>query len=169
MLSSFKKTDGQSAQVLGVSVYEMAFDAEVTFPNACKWLRGLSSFGNLEFKTRELPKNTNTREFTGWDGWFEMSQFPGVLVKDGAVAAIAGTLIFARSERGWNLERVDGNVVSQPEQLGGQGPEGARDAGTPSLPASPNLERASSSSTAASCERRTVCRCSSTEARLPLR
>lgn len=112
-LASFRKTDGQSGQINGVSVYSLAFVANIEFTKDCKWLREPSFDSNptLAFKTR--APSTNSANFS-WDSFFEASQFPGVVVKQGAVAGIAGVLFFERSENGWGISRVTGKVTSEP-------------------------------------------------------
>jgi hypothetical protein len=117
-LASFKKTDGQSAQVMGVAVYLLAFESTIEFTKDCKWLRELFGGGRLAFKTREAPPVVNGQGFS-WDDWLEKSQHPGIVVKKGATAGVAGTLRFEKSERGWSLSNVEGKVVSEPLQSDG--------------------------------------------------
>lgn len=116
ILASFKKTDGQSSEVNRVPMYRMAFEATVQFTKDCKWLR--EPFSGLRFKTRDAPKSANGRDFN-WNDFYEASQYPGVVVKSGQTAGLAGTLTFVKSEKGWNLNStLDAKVVSEPDKSG---------------------------------------------------
>jgi len=123
-LASFRKTDGQSAQINGVPVYSLEFEGTVEFTQDCKWLREMFDGSKLEFKTRALRPNSPNE----LDNFFEASQFTGVAVNNGAVAGIAGAIVFERSENGWRHSGVTGKITSQPPRadaaLGGAAASG---------------------------------------------
>lgn len=102
-LNSFRKTNGQLAEVMGVKVYGLEFEAKIEFTENCKWLVGQVD-RRIGFQTSKLPNQSNVlAQFS------EDTLNPGSIVKQGQQIMISGVIHFEKKENGWSVDGIDIN------------------------------------------------------------
>lgn len=116
-LVQFQKTDGQLAEVMGVKVYTLDYDAQIEFAEACKWniklLAGQLVDDSLTFRTSKLPdKNLNaTAQFA------EAALNQGQEMSKGEKVQLAGSIRFEQKERGWAVDNIKVGSVTPVSNL----------------------------------------------------
>ncbi len=99
-LVEFHKTDGQSAEVNGVKLYTLEYDAEVEFLEACKWdvliSGGVLMDDELHFGTRSLTDKSS----------MEAAMNLGTEVAKGQMVKLLGAIVFEKKESGWAVDSV---------------------------------------------------------------
>lgn len=122
-LVSFKKTNGQDREVQGVKVYLMSFEANITFTEDCMWGEVHGSQWRGKFLTEPgIPRGV----MASFDN---MDKRPG---KRGSQTLVKGTVIFQKTEQGWQggiSQEGDGTVADVPGESGAQ---------SSNVPADPN-------------------------------
>lgn len=101
-IEEFHKTDGRESVVMGVKFYSMAFEADVKFHEDARWF----AEGVFAFNSFKAAKSQN--------GVMQMNF--GVERQTDQVTPIVGTLVYAKSERGWNIDSLEMKLISRPEQ-----------------------------------------------------
>ncbi len=103
-LASFRKTNGQKGELMGVQFYSLEFQAEIEFTEDCKWVTGMFGEDRGLFRTRK-PLAQQSQGFN-WIQYSDDIQNPGVLVKKGHREKLSGSIMFEKTERGWRAARV---------------------------------------------------------------
>lgn len=96
-LVDFKKTNAQDAEVLGVKLHAIEYQAEIEFLRDCYWG---GPFGGLEQGFEVI-----TGEPGPFNAWMYMGKKKG---RQGERETITETLRFQKTEKGWKGE--DGKV-----------------------------------------------------------
>jgi len=98
-LVSFQKTNAQKGELLGVKLYNFAYQIEIEFTEDCKWVMGHGAMlgGSPQFKTSK-PKS---KDF--WEEWTDNLNSPGKLVKKGQKERLSGSITFEKTEKGWRI------------------------------------------------------------------
>lgn len=87
-LSSFKKTNGQSGEMMGVKLYSMEYDAEIEFQEDCYWGGFLGGFEAIRPNPGALGEVANRMG----------GRRPA---KKGQHEKIKGKIQFEKTEKGW--------------------------------------------------------------------
>ena len=103
-LIGFHKTNGQEAEVNGVKLYSMEFEAEIEFSEACRWLQDGSYQRNPTFRTAAKPSSNRTQTLALLD---HISTGDSSLMEKGQRAKIVGTIAFMKKENGWSVVKVN--------------------------------------------------------------
>lgn len=103
-LVSFKKTNGQLGELMGVQFYSLEYQAEIEFTEDCKWVTKM--FG-LEkgFRTVKPVAEPRGGGFS-WNKFMDETQNPGNLVKQGHRETLSGKITFEKTEQGWRAARM---------------------------------------------------------------
>ena len=101
-LVGFRKIDGIIRQILGTSVYEFEFEAEVEVLKTLKWRRQLFEGEFNGFSTTITDTEAQAKDGV-WGGFFNASQNTGVEYKQGTIVHLTGVLSYERSENGWRV------------------------------------------------------------------
>lgn len=109
-LQSFKKTDGQLADVMGVKIYKMDFKAQIEFRADALYKTGGLLGGAVDhLETRAKPA---TQGF--WDQWLSSMVAAERLGCKGQILELSGEILFESKESGWNASRAEIHIVSPP-------------------------------------------------------
>lgn len=110
----FKKTNAQQAELLGIKLFVLEYEAEIVFLEDCVWYRGWSG---QDFPgttkpiqvTSDAPENMclgeylNYAEQTTAKAFSMMATGPGERKKKGDRFRIKGDMVYEKTERGWAL------------------------------------------------------------------
>jgi archaellum component FlaF (FlaF/FlaG flagellin family) len=99
-LADFRKTDGQSGEVLGVKVYNLQFEGEITFSSGGVWVS--QNGPSLTFNFSKTPLGAGYGML-----YAETRVHPDDHVK------IAGAMTGQKSENGWNFTIGECHLISQ--------------------------------------------------------
>lgn len=102
-LISFQKTNGQAAEVMGVSIYRLEYSAVIEFMEDGKWLIDDplgGAGGHAGFHTAKFQPKVANGQFT-WTNWVSDTQQPGTPLKRGQGERIGGVITFEKKENGW--------------------------------------------------------------------
>lgn len=99
-LSDFRKTDGQSGEVLGVKAYNLQFKGEITFSSDGIWVS--QNGPNLTFNFSKTPLGAGYA--------FQCVQ---TQIHTGDRVKIIGAMTGQKSENGWNFDINECHVLSQ--------------------------------------------------------
>jgi hypothetical protein len=95
-LLTFRKTDGQEGELMGVRLYAMDFQADIEFNQDCYWG---GPFGGFEV-------------MTGEPGPFNAFMFMGKRkARAGERFTISGKLQFQKTEKGWKGKLASSNLA----------------------------------------------------------
>ena len=95
-LSSFKKTDGQKGETMGVQFYRLSYEADITFTVDGYWLGPMNNQPPFKFSRTEVNR-------------MGVSQ-----VHSGDHFRVGGVMVGHRSEKGWTFDVGDCHVISGP-------------------------------------------------------
>lgn len=99
-LGSFKKTDGQKGEVMGVQCYNLSYEADITFASDGFWMA--HAYGQAA--TFNFSKTGAA--FGGMNGQTQ--------VHSGDQAKIGGVMVGQKSEKGWTFNVGDCHIISGP-------------------------------------------------------
>ena len=102
-LTEFHKTNGQAAEVNGVKLYSLEFEAEIAFTEACRWLLADPVNRKYSFRTAAIPQS-NMNQIQTLLG--HLNTGDGSAVAKGQIVKITGTISFEKKEKGWSVEGI---------------------------------------------------------------
>ncbi len=95
-LVSFEKVNAVEGVVLGQTLYELQYEAEIEFLETGSWLQGAMGTKRFEFSKERYGGSFSSQVAASLDG--------AVAVKQGQHEKLRGTLQFKKTERGWQGE-----------------------------------------------------------------
>jgi hypothetical protein len=105
-LVQFQKTNGQSAEAMGVKVYTLEYETEVEFLEACKWniitFAGAIMDNEVSFRTTKSPD----KPLSELAQLSESATNPGTAVSKGQRFKLVGAIRFEKKEKGWWVDGV---------------------------------------------------------------
>jgi hypothetical protein len=117
-LVTFKKTDGQQQELLGVKLYKLEYECEIEFLQDCKWLTtGILGGGHSGFQIAEPTANQSDNSKFNWNQFLNDTQNPGTPMKKGERQKIAGAIVFEQTEKGWrSTDAGEMKLISKTEE-----------------------------------------------------
>lgn len=111
-LNSFKKVNGQSAEINSVKVYTLEYEATIDFQQQCRW--NVTAFAGALMDTEATFRTSPALDPSAGAlaQLMEQSTNPGLDIAGGQRMKLAGSIQFEQKEQGWAVDSIKMTSVS---------------------------------------------------------